>query len=210
MHGRRLEVSPHPAASHGGQLETLLAGGDPLSLDGADVAASLVLHQPDGLGELLECVFSHDPTVRMRASDALEKVCRDRPDLLQPYVPRLLSEMSRIEQPSVQWYLAQILSQVQLEAGQRAAAVAIFEHNLVTVDDWILVSLTLEAFSVLARADPALRARLVVWLGRYTGSGCASVARRARRLLAEFGREVAPPPTTTCRSAVASSPSWNG
>lgn len=189
MHGRRLVISPDPAASHRGQLETLLAGGDPYSQGSADVAASLVLHQPDWLGEVLECVFSHDRAVRMRASDALEKICRARPDLLQPHVSRLLSEMSRIEQPPVQWRLAQILSQVQLDESQRAAAVAVFEHNLVTSDNWVLTSLTLESFSVLARADPALRARLVVWLDRYRDSPHAPIARQARRLLAAFGRD---------------------
>ena len=63
----------------------------------------------------MQCVFSADEIVRMRASDALEKVCRSRPALLQPFVPRLLGEMSRIEQASVQWHLAQILTEVRLD-----------------------------------------------------------------------------------------------
>jgi hypothetical protein len=51
----------------------------------------------------------------MRASDVLEKVYRAHPGLLRPFVPRLLGQMSRIEQASVQWNLAQILTEVELD-----------------------------------------------------------------------------------------------
>ena len=56
--------------------------------------------QPERLEELVQCVFSADEIVRMRASDALEGL-PGPPGLPQPFVPRLPGEMSRIEQLSV-------------------------------------------------------------------------------------------------------------
>jgi len=59
-------------------------------------------------------LLENDPIIRMRASDALEKISRQPLDWLQPYIPQLLTEIGPIDQPSVQWHLAQILGQVQL------------------------------------------------------------------------------------------------
>jgi hypothetical protein len=143
--------------------------------------------RPERLEELVQCVFSADEIVRMRASDALEKVCRSRPALLQPFVPRLLGEMSRIEQASVQWHLAQILIEVRLDDREQAEAITILEHNLDTSGDWIVINLTLQALATFARTSPAVRTRLTERLHHYQDSPYKSVASRARKLLAELG-----------------------
>lgn len=170
-----------------GTVGALLTGGDPGSLRNVDLVVGAASGQPERLAELVECVFSEDVIVRMRASDALEKVCRARPGLVQPFVPRLLTEMSRIDQASVQWHLAQILTEVQLDERQRAEAIAILERNLDTSGDWIVTNLSLQALATFARTSPEVRARLTGRLHRYERSRYKSVASRARKLLAEFG-----------------------
>jgi len=177
-----------------GDLEALLTGGDPRSLRNATIVIDAASRQPGRLAELVQCVFSPDEVVRMRASDALEKVCRARPSLLRPFVPRLLGQMSRIEQASVQWHLAQILTEVELDEAERAAAITILEHNLDTSSDWIVTNLTLQALATFARTSPAVRTRLIERLHHYQDSPYKSVASRARKLLAEFGNQ--PPPAT--------------
>jgi hypothetical protein len=167
-------------------IEALLTGGDPRSLRNASVVIDDASRRPERLDELVQCVFSDNEIVRMRASDALEKVCRSSPDLLKRFVPRLLTEMSRIEQPSVQWHLAQILAEVELDDPERAEAIAILKHNLDISDDWIVTNLTMEALAVFARTSPEVRAWLVERLPRYQDSRHKSVASRARKLLAEF------------------------
>ena len=122
------------------------------------------------------------------ASDALEKICRQRPDLLQLYIPRLVDEVSGIRQPSVQWHLAQMLAEVTLSDAQRAQAVSILRRNLATFDDWILVNLTIEALAEFARQDPTLSPDLVVLLRGYADDRRKSVAARAKKLLSEFDR----------------------
>ncbi len=170
-----------------GTIEAMLTGGNPRSLRNASIVIDAASRQPELLEELVDCVFSADEIVRMRASDALEKACRADPGLVQRFVPRLLGEMSRIEQPSVQWHLAQILAEVQLDEPEHAKAIAILEHNLDTSSDWIVTNLTLQALAVFARTSPAVRARLIERLHRYQDSPYKSVASRARKLAAEFG-----------------------
>jgi len=177
-----------------GEVEALLTGGDPRSLRNAAIVIDAASRQPGRLAELVQCVFSPDEIIRMRASDALEKVCRAHPGLLRPFVPRLLGQMSRIEQASVQWHLAQILTEVELDEAQRAAAITILEHNLDTSGDWIVTNLTLQALATFARTSPAVRTRLIERLPHYRDSPYKSVASRARKLLAEFGNQ--PPPAS--------------
>jgi hypothetical protein len=174
------------------RVEALLTGGDPRSLRNAGIVIDAASRQPERLAELVQCVFSDDEIVRMRASDALEKVCRAQPGLVQRFVPRLLTEMSRIDQASVQWHLAQILTEVELDEGERAEAITILERNIDTSGDWIVTNLTLQALALFARTSPAVRARLVERLHRYQHSPYKSVASRARKLLAELDTKPGP------------------
>jgi len=168
-------------------IEELLTGGDPRKLQNVDEVTELALGDPHRLEELYRAVFSDDEIVRMRASDCLEKVCARQPELLEPYVERLLTEMAAVDQPSVQWHLAQVLGRVTLTDEERLGAVAILVRNLDTYDDWIVTNLTLQALADLTRADEGLRPTLLEQLHRYQDSGYKSVASRVRKLSAEFG-----------------------
>ena len=80
--------------------EMLRAGGHANSLGRVDEAIELVLHDRSRLDELYECLFDQDAWVRMRAADALEKVCRKHPDWLLPYIDKFQSELTASTQPS--------------------------------------------------------------------------------------------------------------
>jgi hypothetical protein len=166
-------------------IEELLTGGNPRTLQNAEVI-DLVLATPDRIEELFDCVFSEDPIVRLRGSDALEKVCRRRPDLLQPLVERLLVDVAAVRQASVQWHLAQILSELDLNDEQRRRAAHLLHHNLATFDDWIVTNLTVEALAGFAREDHTLQSDVIAVLHRYADSRHRSVASRVEKLLAEF------------------------
>ena len=165
-----------------------LSGGDPRRLQNVDVVVALVLEAPDRIQELLDCILHcDDEIVRMRASDALEKVCRERPSLLEPHTPVLLGAMAQIDQPSVQWHVAQILGHVPLTAEQRTRAAQILRNNLDRSSDWIVLNWSLETLAALARKDTDLIGPLRTYLRRHEQSAYKSLAKRARNLLAEFG-----------------------
>ena len=121
----------------------------------------------------------------MRAGDAVEKVCRVHPDWLTPYVDRLLGEVSEIDQPSVQWHLAQMIGTVRLNARQRRRAVALLKHNLEIATDWIVLNYTLEVFARFVRADEGLRDYFAGQLQRLVHNPHKSVAKRVAKLLAD-------------------------
>ena len=165
-----------------------LAGGDPRTLRNVDAVIGLVRSHPDRLAELVACVtHSDDPIVRMRAADALEKLCRANPILLQPYATVILGPMARIDQPSVQWHVAQMLGQLQLTSRQRAQAARILARYLDRASDWIVLNCSLETLAILSRQDPTLTATLRHHLHQHEHSSLRSLTNRVRKLLAEFG-----------------------
>jgi hypothetical protein len=78
-----------------------------------------MLADPGQFRLLFDAMLGPDPVARMRAADAVEKLTRRRPDLLQGLEGRLLSEVAAIEQKEVRWHLAQLLPRLALTEQQR-------------------------------------------------------------------------------------------
>jgi hypothetical protein len=167
-------------------FEEVLAEGNRRSLGRAEEIVGIVIRHPDRFEELFDCIFSEDEIVRMRASDALEKVCRQRPDLFQPYTSTLLTEVSKINQPSVQWHLAQIIARLTLNTKDKATAISVLKINLLQSKDWIVLNWTLDSLAKFALDDARLRQWFIGVLRQYQGSDYKSIASRARRLLAQL------------------------
>ena len=50
-------------------LASMLQGGDRRSIGNSNRVAALILRQPHRFAELIECMRSEDPVVRLRAAD---------------------------------------------------------------------------------------------------------------------------------------------
>lgn len=168
-------------------IAELLSGGDPRTLGRVDEAITLVIDDDTRLEELFGCLFHEDPIVRMRAADGLEKVAAQQPELLEPYVDRLLTEVPEIDQPSVQWHLAQILEEVMLSDEQRRHAVAVLKRVLGSSEDWIVLTATMQTLAGFAVGDEALRAWLIPVLASRLTDSRKAVAKRAGRMLERLG-----------------------
>lgn len=167
-------------------IQTVLAGGDRRSLGRAEEVVRRILTGSLTVGELFECLFSTDEIVRMRAGDALEKVCRTQPALVTPFTERLLQDVPRIRQPSVQWHLAQILAELPLSNEQSERAIRLLRYNLHTMNDWIVTNLTLEALAVFARKGALPKNELAHILSAHQTSRYKSVTKRVNKLIQEF------------------------
>lgn len=168
-------------------IKQALTGGDPRSLGRTEEVVGWVLTDQTRLPELFDCLFDDDEIIRMRAGDTLEKVCRQNPDWLKPYTGRLLDEVSAIEQPSVQWHLAQMLGEIALSAGHKVKAIALLKGYLETDHDWIVTNCSLETLAKFAREDASLRPDFLLILKKHQNNRRKSVVSRVRKLLKEFG-----------------------
>jgi TPR repeat protein len=128
--------------------DILREGGKTNSLGRAAEVITSVLQDERRLEELYNCLFAEDAWVRMRAADALEKICRDHPEWIAPYIDRLQKDFSDNSQPSIQWHIAQIYQQVALTAAQKSVAIAWLQKLVSTKDvDWIVSANAMETLA---------------------------------------------------------------
>ena len=171
-------------------FSAMLTGGHRNSLGRTEEVVAVVLRDHARLDELFTCVADEpDEIVRMRAGDALEKVCRERPEWFTPYVPRLLGDVGRIEQPSVMWHVAQMLEHLagDLSTTDTGRALTQLKHYLTASSDWIVLNTTMDTLTRFARHDSTLAKWLAPELRRLQSDPRKAVAKRASKRLTELG-----------------------
>ena len=196
-----------------GQLE----GGDRRSVGRADEVAALVSRNPKLFPRLFAGLWSDDPLVRMRATDAAEKVTRTAPQLLQPYKAELLGLLAEsalgepefvesdqqpvqkrvrrsskqvVQQPiqqEVRWHLAVMVPRLKLIP---AEAQRVASELAVYLDDRssIVKTFALQGLWELAQQHPSVRPLVLELLERAARSGTPAMRARSRKLLAHLAR----------------------
>lgn len=160
--------------------EVLAAGGHTNSLGRSGEVLGLLRADPARLDELFACIAHDDAWVRMRAVDTFEKLVRGDPALGGPYVGRVLDELTRSDQPSVQWHVAQLLGLVALTAAQRREAVGWLTARVATTEvDWIVAAQSMATLVAFVGAGHVPAGDVVPLLEVQTGHRSASVRRKA-------------------------------
>jgi hypothetical protein len=163
----------------------ILSGGHSNSLGRTVEVVEMVLADPAQFEQLYQCYFDGDEVVRLRTSNAVKRLWRERADLVLPYLDHFLNEIAQIDQPSTRWTLAQMFHELDahLTPTQRAQAVEAVKLSLLKCDDWIVINQSLEALAGWAKTDPDLRAWLTPHLQRFAQDRRKSIASKASRWL---------------------------
>lgn len=167
--------------------QKLAVGGKTNSLGLADEVVQEVLKDKARINELYNCLFESDDWLRMRAADSLEKVCRVHPEWFEPYVDRILKEMGKSTQPSLQWHAAQMLGEVTLTSRQQQEAVWWLKERLVEENtDWIVAANVMSTLMQFTKVGfiPKAETKTLIEAQRHHRS--QSVRKRAIKLLAEL------------------------
>ncbi len=166
-----------------------LAAGDVRSDGLANEVVRLVRQQPALISDLIEGLDHESDAVRGHTADALEKIGRDRPDLLVGYLPRLLAGSRQDPRPVVRMHLAMIFGHLAVyeEHGDALvdALLAMLPDSSVFTVSWAIVSLCL-----LARRYPAHRERIllpIAALQRHPSVAIRSKVDKAIPLLSDDG-----------------------
>jgi len=133
--------------------EILTEGGHTNSLGRAKEVFDIVKAQPDQMHNLFQCIYSDDAWVRMRAIDTFEKLVRENPTLARPFTKLLVTDLTNSSQPSVQWHLAQLFTEIELSQAQRTQAVAWLRERIQTTGvDWIVAVNVMKALLFFRRS----------------------------------------------------------
>lgn len=172
-----------------GHFEKMLSvGGKANSLGKVNEVVSEVLNDEALLEELYGCMFSQDAWVRMRAADAFEKVCRERPGWLEPYVDKMQTELSNeVQQPSIKWHLAQIYQQVGLTNEQKERALIWLTNILSTSSaDWIVAANSMEALVYFTKRGDFTVEKCIPLLKIQLHHKSNAVVKKAKKLISSF------------------------
>ena len=143
---------------------------------------------PERLDELQRCFFQPDEWVRLRASSATKRLWRTHPEWLEPYIESWVSDVSRIEQASVNWTFAQMCLELsdRLAIAQRAVATERMKGYLEHSDDWIVKKSSIATLAAWAEDDRRLANWLQPQLEKLADDPRKSVASQAKKALAKL------------------------
>ena len=187
--GRGAERPGAADAAVSERFEDMLTGGHPNSLGRTIEVVETVLADEARMEELFGCYGSADEVVRLRVSNAMRRVQAERPDLIVPFIDRLIEEIGALDQASAQWTLPKLFegAEAEMSEGQKAAALALVKRNLAEHQDWIVLNNSIEYLARLASGDGALKAWLLPHLARLSADDRKSVAKRAAKALNGLG-----------------------
>jgi hypothetical protein len=162
-----------------------LGGGDRRSIGKADAVAAQVQRNRRRFKELIRCLWSDDPIVRMCAADAVEKVSRKYPEVLHPFKVELLGLLSEATQQELRWHLAQMIPRLVLSERERHRAAGAF-RNYLNDRSSIVKTFAIQALADIARDDPSMRPEVRALVETHMRSGTAAMRARCRKLMKQL------------------------
>ena len=166
-------------------LVAKLQGTDGRSIGRSEEVVGDVLADPGQLRVVFDAMLVPDPVVRVRAADAVQKITRRRPDLLQGLENRVLFDLAATGQPEVRWHVAQLAARLALTPPQRARAITML-RGFLDDDSRIVRTCAMRALADLAEHDEQIRRWVRPLLAELTRTGTPAMRSRGRKLLARL------------------------
>ena len=165
-----------------------LKGGDLRSIGRADEVVQDILKDPQLFPEVFEGMFSNDPVIRMRSSDAIEKVSREHPEYLQTFKNRLIDKISKIEQKEVRWHVAQMFSYLEVNEQAKNQIIHIL-YNWIDRDKSKIVKVnSMQTITDFAEKDNQLKVEVIHKLEEIMKTGSPAMISRSKKLLKKLKR----------------------
>jgi HEAT repeat protein len=164
------------------QLLTWLSGGDLRSDGMANEAAQFVLVNPQVFEDLFAGLFDPDDVIRGRTADALEKISRERPDLIIGYLQEMVDIAENDQVPMVKMHLAMIFGHLAVyENSLEQLISALFDllaDESVFTRSWAIVSLC-----IVGRKYQQECQRIVNRLSQLQGDQSVAIRSRIKKAL---------------------------
>ncbi len=159
-----------------------LEEGDLRSIGNVPEVVDMVLANPGLFKTVLQGMMHPDPGVRMRSSDAVEKISRSNPEHLQPHKAFLLNDVIGQAQQEVRWHLAQVIPRLELTDLERTQAARVL-FAFLNDPSKIVQTNALQALVELAWDDDELFPEVKKAVEDLAETGSPAVKNRADKLL---------------------------
>jgi hypothetical protein len=160
----------------------LAAGRNRLNIGRADEVAAMVSAQPKKASRLIECLWDEDPGVVNRAADAIEKLSRSLPAVLESWKAPLLGLLAEATENKLRWNLAVIVPRLRLTIPECRRVAAALQSYLED-ESSIVKTCAMQGLAELTRQDPSLLEEVLDLLRILSRSGTPAMRARGRILL---------------------------
>lgn len=164
-------------------IRELLSGGDLRSVGRVDEVVEFVGNDPGRFSELMTGLTDARPIVRMRSADAMEKVTRRHPELLQAHQASLFEQLQIATQQEVRWHLAQLMPRLTWTGDEASGIVHVLTDWIATETSNIVIVNSLQAMFDLSAVHPQHRDELKALLESQLEAGSSAVKSRSKKLL---------------------------
>lgn len=164
------------------RIEKLLSVGDLRTAGKSEEVVKQVSSNPALFDDVVNAILADNPGIRMRASDAVEKITRVHPEWLKPYKRQFLSNIANIDQKEVRWHTAQILPRLNLTKNERKK---VFDLMLTFLEDEsrIVKTFAMQALTDIAVQDDRYVDKVRVLVKQLMKKGTPAMKSRGKKLL---------------------------
>ncbi len=170
-------------ANETNQILTWLSGGDVRSDGMANEAAQVVLENPKIFGDLLAGLSESDKVIRARTADTLEKVARERPDLLIRHLQQMIDLAETEKVPAVKMHLAMIFGHLAVFEDSIEQLISVLytllEDESVFTKSWAIASLC-----IIGRKYPGENQRMLNRLSQLQNDPSVAIRSRTAKAIA--------------------------
>lgn len=166
----------------GNQLLEWLSGGDLRSDGAANEVAAFVLANEDLVSDLMEGLNATDDVVRGRASDALEKVARERPDLVIERLGDLIHLAREDAVTMVRMHMAMLFGHLAMYE-QAADQITATLLEMLTQEGVFARSWAISSLCIMARKYPHRRSDILPQIEPLQRDASTAIRARARKAL---------------------------
>ena len=159
-----------------------LKGGDIRSDGEADDVAVDVLNRPILFAQLYAGLAEPDDVVRGRSAHALEHVSRSKPELLLPYLNKLVDQSTQDPLPVVRWHLAMIFANLSVYE-DRIDTLAVSLFRLLDDDSVFVKSWAISGLTIIGKHYPHLHGKVVERIKVLRIDGSKAIQTRVRKAL---------------------------
>jgi hypothetical protein len=166
----------------------LLTGGNKNSLGNTVKVVNIVLKKKSTVNDLFKCYLSEDRIMKMRASNALKRVFREKPDWFKDSVPSFFKYVPLASYCAAEWTFAQLFSEFDqvLDTDERKKAISQVKKYIKVSDDWIVLNQSMKALELWSVNDKTLSKWLKTNLQPLTKDKRKSVSAKAKKIISNL------------------------
>ena len=166
----------------------LLTGNDLRSIGKSNEVVQLVTSDPVLFDEVFNGIFHEDKVVRARCADAVEKVAKIFPKMIQKKKSTILKNLNKFEQKEIVWHIALMIGYLKLTPKEVTRTFDTLHKWLSTSDSIIVKVACMQSLAEHAKRNKKTLKSVRDEIEKQMLTGAPAIKARGRHLLAEFDK----------------------